>query len=158
MPRAPRGADRYAPEEYTAAVEALRQAHEAVAQRDYRLALNHALDSRERAQAAAKKAADQQATLRSAAERRLGEVTAMLAAANQQLRAAEAARVPRRALAAPRAEIASADEALQKAGAALTTGDYRESQAQLDETAGRLSRVTQELRAATGARPARGRR
>src|ERR1700687_907238 len=84
------GADRYATEEYQAAVDALKQAQDAVEQRDYRLALNHALDSRERAQVAAKQAADQQVTLRSGAERRLGEVTAMLAQANQRLAAAEA--------------------------------------------------------------------
>ena len=91
------GADRYATEEYQAAVEALKQAQEAVTQRDYRLALNHALDSRERAQTAAKEAAGQQVTLRSGAERRLGEVTAMLAQANQRLAAAESARAPENA-------------------------------------------------------------
>src|SRR3954466_11122566 len=69
------GADRYAASEYQAAVGALKSAQDAVAQRDYRLALNHALDSRERAQAAAKQAAVQQVALRSAAERRLGQVT-----------------------------------------------------------------------------------
>ena len=48
------GADRYATEEFTAATLALVNAKEAVDQRDYRLALNHALDSRERAQNAAR--------------------------------------------------------------------------------------------------------
>ena len=47
------GADQYAHEEFAAAQEALTHANEAVEQRDYRLALNHALDSRERAQNAA---------------------------------------------------------------------------------------------------------
>src|SRR6185436_20003358 len=97
------GADRYATEEYQAAVDALKQAQDAVALRDYRLALNHAIDSRERAQNAAKQGAEQQVTLRSGAERRLGEVAAMLAQANERLSAAEAARVPRRVLNAPRA-------------------------------------------------------
>src|SRR5207237_8077226 len=94
------GADRYAKDEYQAALAALKSAQDAVTQRDYRLALNHALDSRERAQAAAKQAADQQAAQRSGAERRLGEVTTMLALANQRLSAAQAARVPRRSLVA----------------------------------------------------------
>ena len=85
-------ADRYATEEYDAAVTALKRANEAVAQRDYRLALNHALDARERAQGAAKEAADQQATLRSGAERRLGELTAMLAWLPQKRRAYRAER------------------------------------------------------------------
>ena len=39
------GAETYAQEELTAAQEALKRAHEAVEIRDYRLALNHALDS-----------------------------------------------------------------------------------------------------------------
>ena len=92
------GADRYATEQYEAAVKALQSAHDAVGQRDYRLALNYALDSRDRAQRAAKEAASQQAVLRSAAERRLGQVTASLDQAKQRLGAAESARVPRRSL------------------------------------------------------------
>src|SRR5947207_13888678 len=62
------GADRYAVEEYTAAVEALKNAHAAVDQRDYRLALNNALDSRERADNAAKLAIDGKAAAKSAAQ------------------------------------------------------------------------------------------
>src|SRR4030088_2953978 len=50
------GADQYAREEFTAAEEALKHAREAVDQRDYRAALNAALDARERAQTAAKEA------------------------------------------------------------------------------------------------------
>jgi hypothetical protein len=152
------GADRYATEEYGAAVNALKSAQDAVAQRDYRLALNHALDSRERAQAAAKQAAVQQATLRSASERRLGEVTAMLAQANQRLTAAEAARVPRRALIAPRAGIAAADTSLQKAGTLINDGDYLASQKQLEDTAAQLRTVTGQLDPLMGGRGPRPRR
>ena len=54
------GADTYAPDEFKAAVDALARAQDAVAQRDYRLALNNALDSRERAQNAARMGADRQ--------------------------------------------------------------------------------------------------
>jgi hypothetical protein len=150
-------ADRYATEEYDAAVTALKRANEAVAQRDYRLALNHALDARERAQGAAKKAADQQATLRSGAERRLGELTAMLDQANQRLAAAEAARVPRRALMAPRAAIAAASASLQKAGTEIHDGYYQESQARLSESATSLRAAILEIDAASrggrGAKP-----
>ena len=39
--------DRYAPDEFRAAERSLTLANEAVSQRDYRLALNHALESRE---------------------------------------------------------------------------------------------------------------
>ena len=132
------GADRYAVEEYQAAAYALKSAQDAVAQRDYRLALNHALDSRERAQGAAKQAAEQQAAQRSGAERHLGEVTAQLALASQRLKSAEAARVPRRSLASPRASIAAAESSLQKAGTQITGGDYAESQKQLADAAAQL--------------------
>lgn len=152
------GADRYATEEYDAAVAALKQAQEAVAQRDYRLALNHALDSRERAQNAAKEAASQQATLRSGAERRLSEVTAMLAQANQRLKIAEAARVPRRSLDAPRAAIAIAGTSLQKAGTGISEGDYQASQKQLSDTAMQLRAVIAELEGMSGGRGGRPRR
>ena len=50
------------PSLYESAVKALKSAQEAVAARDYRLALNYALDSRDRAQTAAKEAATQQVT------------------------------------------------------------------------------------------------
>jgi hypothetical protein len=152
------GADRYATEEYQAAVSALKSAQDAVAQRDYRLALNHALDSRERAQAAAKQAADQQVTLRSASERRLGQVTAMLAQANQRLAAAEAAHVARRSLNAPRTGIVAADTSLQKAGTQINEGDYAASQKQLEDTAAQLRTVMSELdalMAGRGSRPHR---
>jgi tRNA-dihydrouridine synthase len=152
------GADRYATEEYQAALDALKQAQEAVAQRDYRLALNHAIDSRERAQAAAKEGADQQVTLRSGAERRLGEVTALLAQANSRLAAAEAAHVPRRSLNGPRASIAAADTSLQKAGTQINEGDYKASQKQLADTAAQLREVFSELDGLAGGRGERPRK
>ncbi len=139
------GADRYATEQYAAAVKALASAHEAVAQRDYRLALNHALESRDRAQTAAKEAAAQQAALRSAVERRLGEVTALLDQGRRRLGAAEAARLPRRALTAARAAIAEAESSLQKAGTDIQEGNYLESQKRLAESASRLQSAIAEI-------------
>jgi hypothetical protein len=152
------GADRYATAEYQAAVDALKQAQDAVEQRDYRLALNHALDSRDHAQTAAKQAAEQQVTLRSGAERRLGEVTAMLAQANQRLAAAEAAHIPRRSLTAQRAAIAGADTSLQKAGTQINDGDYQASQKQLSDTVAQLRAVISQLDGLLGGRSARPRR
>src|SRR5437773_7161298 len=52
------GANQYAKAEFGAAQDALKRATDAVAEHDYRLALNHALDARERAEAAAKEAGD----------------------------------------------------------------------------------------------------
>ena len=118
------GADRYATEQYEAAVKALENANAAVTQRDYRLALNYALESRDRAQTAAKEAGVQQGVLRSGAERRLGQVTAQLDQARRRLQAAEAAHVSRRLLTAPRAAIAGA-EAYDLDGVAVVDGHPR---------------------------------
>ena len=139
------GADRFATEQYDAAVKALQNAQSAVAQRDYRLALNYALDGRDRAQRAAKEAATQQAVLRSAAERRLGEVTASLDQAEQQLKAAESARVPRRSLTAARAAITDAEALLQKAGTSIQASNYGVSQEQLAESAKKLQTALAEI-------------
>jgi len=125
--------------------KALKNAQDAVAQRDYRLALNYALDGRDRAQRAAKEAATQQAVLRSASERRLGEVTASLDQAKRQLKVAEGARVPRRSLAAARAAIAEAEESLQKAGTSIQESNYNVSQEELAESARKLQSAMAEI-------------
>ena len=72
------GADRFATIELTAAVDALKRSEEAVASGDYRQALSHALDSRERAQNAAKMAVDGRADARGQAERAVAEVATLL--------------------------------------------------------------------------------
>jgi flagellar hook-basal body complex protein FliE len=118
------GADRYAPDEFAAAVAALKNAQAAVTQRDYRLALNNALDSRERAQTAAKEADDQKAKARSDAERVLIDVMAALNDAHTRLKTAETAHAPARVLAESRRTITDADTAVPKARALLKDGDY----------------------------------
>jgi hypothetical protein len=118
------GADRYAVEEFTAAEDALKRAHDAVAQRDYRLALNNALDSRERAQDAAKQAADGKAAARIAADHALSAAADALSAARNRLKAAEAAHAPGRLLNAARHTIADGEQHLQEARTALEKGDY----------------------------------
>ena len=146
------GADRFAAEQYEAAVKALQSAQEAVGQRDYRLALNYALDSRDRAQRSAKEAATQQAVLRSASERRLSEVTALLDRAEQQLKAADAARIPRRATTTARTAITAAEASLQKAGTSIQEGNYSVSQEQLAESAAKLKSAMAEIDTAMKAR------
>ena len=97
------GADQYARDEFAAAEDALKRAHDAVDQRDYRQALNTALDARERAQTAAKEAVDKKATARADATKALADADAALHDARAKLKAAETARVagadarPRRA-------------------------------------------------------------
>jgi hypothetical protein len=139
------GADRFAREQYEAATKALKSAQDAVAQRDYRLALNYALDSRDRAQLAAKESASQQGILRSAAERRLTEVTALLDRAERELKAAESARVPRRSLAVARTAITGAETSLQNAGTSIQESNYDVSQQQLAESAKNLEAAMAEI-------------
>ncbi len=125
------GAAIYAPEELKGAVDALTRAQDAVGQRDYRLALNNALDSRERAQAAAKRAADERAAARSDAERLLADTTAAISVASVRLRAAEDADTPAQGTATLRAAIETARNATEAAGNALAKQDYLGARQQL---------------------------
>ena len=118
------GADRYASGEYTAATDALKRSQDAVTQRDYRQALNEALDSREHAQNSAREAADTKAQVRGEVERDMAQIAALIAEANTRMAAATRARVPRRILDGPRQELAAVDESVQKAGAAMRADDY----------------------------------
>jgi len=120
------GAAVYATDEFTAAQQALGNAKTAVDQRDYRLALNHALDSRERAQTAAKEAADGKATARSAAEHALSEADAALTGAQDKLKGAEEKKLAPRLLVAPKNGINTAHARLQEARAAFEQGRYKE--------------------------------
>jgi len=126
------GADKYATEEFSAATLALTNAKEAVDQRDYRLALNHALDSRERAQNAAKMAADQKAATRSDAERLLAEVTTEIAVTSAKLQSAESTHQAAALTAQLAAAIAAARQATDEAGKALASQDYLQAKAHLD--------------------------
>jgi hypothetical protein len=118
------GADRYAATEYTAATDALKRAQAAVAQGDYRQALNEALDSREHAQNAAREAAEARAQLRGEVERDMAQIASLIAEANTRLAAASRSRASRRVIDAPRRELAAVNERVQKAGAAMKADDY----------------------------------
>ena len=143
------GADQYAHAEFTAAQDALKHAREAVDQRDYQAALNNALDSRERAQNAAKEAADRKATARGDAERAISDLTAALTEARLKLKGAESARVSPKTLAKPRETIADAQAALQKARAAFGRGDYLGVNGIAAPAAARLVTAARDLDAVT---------
>jgi hypothetical protein len=145
------GADQFATTEFTAAEDALKRANDAVAQRDYRLALNHALDARERAQNAAKEAADHKATARSQAERALLDAMTALTDAHTNLRAAEAARAPSRVLGPARRIITDAEDAVQKARAAFDRGEYLVVKEMTALPTARLQGAAHDLDAATPA-------
>lgn len=118
------GADRYAHEEFAAAEAALKNSEAAVVQRDYRLALNHALDSRDRAQTAAMQAADNKAIARSDADHALVSAMAALNDAHTKLKAAESAKPQPKPLAQSQKAIADADAAVQEARTKFDAGDY----------------------------------
>jgi hypothetical protein len=118
------GADRYAPDEYKTAVDSLKLASDAVAERDYRLALNHALESHTHAQTAAAEGAANRARIRAEVERDMVEIAGLLAQANARTTGANAARVPRRVLTEARRRIAQLNDDVQKASAAMKEDDY----------------------------------
>lgn len=151
------GAALYATDEFTAAQQALGDARAAVDQRDYRLALNHAIDSRDRAQTAAKEAADGKAAARSAAEHALSEADAALTAAHDKLTAAEEKKLPARLLAAPRNGITTATTRLQEARAAFEQGRYKDVPALATSATGMLTVPLEQIDAAA-APPVRRRR
>jgi hypothetical protein len=138
------GAGRYAEGELAAARDALRLAHDAVADRDYRLALNYALESRERAQAAAREAAETGARVRSEVERAMAAAETGLAAADARL-AEVGPKLPRQARERAEAALADIREDLQEAGAAIAADDYLAAQPRLDGRIARLETVMAEL-------------
>jgi hypothetical protein len=142
------GAEQYATAEYTAATDALKRAQDAVAASDYRLALNHAIDSRERAQNAARQAADSKAQVRGEVERTMAEVTALTTQAYARLEAAQKARVPRRVLAEPAKTLAAINRAVQEAGEKMRAGDYLAARPVLLENKERLQKTLATLNAA----------
>lgn len=144
------GAPQYASAEFEAAEAALKKSHEAAAERDYRQALNQALDARERAQTAAREAADKKAIARGRAERAITSAELALALAQQRLGAAVAMPQPagRRALTGT-----PAFQALQQAVAAAVAGVQEarsHMQAQrFDEALATATPVATQIQAAT---------
>lgn len=145
------GADQYAREEFVAAEDALKRSHEAVDQRDYRQALNNALDARERAQAAAKESVNRKATARADATKALADADAALHDARARLKAAESTHVPAKSLAGGRKAIDDAESAVQEARTAFDKGDYLAAIASVRDVPGHLRPATHDLEAAAAA-------
>ena len=142
------GADRFAAAEFAAAQDALKRSEDAVAAGDYRQALSHALDSRERAQSAAKMAVEGRADARGHAERAISEVATLLSRAQAQLKDNP------RALKAPRATVAAAGKMLQEARTALKAEDYPGVTKALNSAAAELQAALTEIDAAASPRGA----
>ena len=151
------GAEQYATTEYAAATTSLKSAHDAVAAGDYRLALNHALTSHERAQNAARETANTKATLRASAERTLPELEKLIAQAEGQIQAARKTRTPARLIDNPAKELTAIRADVQKAREMVEAGDYFAVEMELDGIRERIDSVTAAVAEAT-APPARRRR
>jgi hypothetical protein len=139
------GADQYAHEEFAAAQAALQHSNEAVEQRDYRLALNHALDSRERAQNAAKMAADGKAAARVEADRAISTATENLASLREAFAAAESSRTAPRLLASPRKVVAAAERQVQEARTAYDQQDYLRAATTAQAASGPIAAALKDL-------------
>jgi len=137
------GAEQYAPESFTEATTALQQSHEAVNQRDYRLALSRAVDASDRAQEAARAAAENKAKARSQAEAAVNAVNALVMHLQARLKVAEEVRVPSRELAPARATLKESEGALQKARALLAAENYA---AAIQAVSGSDSQIRSETR------------
>jgi HAMP domain-containing protein len=148
------GADKFAADELTAATDALKRSADAVAGGDYRQALNHAIDSRERAQNAAKMAVDGRADARGNAERAIAEVATLLSHAQAELKSAELARLNAKLLRTPHATVVASEKRVQEARAALKAEDYARVTKSLNGAAGELQAALAEIDAAQSARPA----
>lgn len=145
------GAEEYAPTEHTAAVTLLDQAQAAVEAGDSRLALSHALDSREQALAALTAAASQKAVARREAGRALDAVVADIEELDHQLEAAQAAHIPAGQIAESRMTRAAMDTAVQETRATLAKEEYRAAREAAEKLAAQVRQVTKEIEAALAA-------
>jgi hypothetical protein len=155
------GAEQYAPEALAAATSALQQSREAVDQRDYRLALSRAVDAYDRAQEAARLAADSKARARTDAETAINAANVALQQLETHLKAAEAAHVPLRDVAQARRTAKDAAATLQKARALLSGGNYLEAVTSVNglqaPIRAQIAAVEQATAARTNRRPPRKR-
>jgi hypothetical protein len=118
-------AEIYAADQLRAAEAALEKYDSAVAQHDYRQALNYALDARDRAYDAAKEAGNEKAALRSQAELLLSDLESLTKTGNARLAGTAGARPTGAAAERLRSALHAAPAALQEARSLLEHRDYR---------------------------------
>ena len=132
------GADTYAADEYNAAVTALQKSHASVDQRDYREALNYAIDARQRATDAAKQAGVAKGHTKAAAEKLVTDCSTRVSQLDTDIRVAAGARVAPRDLRSARTTLADAQNALQETRIAMEAGKYAEVLSALTEVRRKL--------------------
>jgi hypothetical protein len=131
-------ADRYSTDEFKAAQDALTRARADVVARDYRQALNDAIDARDRAQTAAKDTVDKKDVMKVDVDRSLHDAALAIVDARAKLRTAEAAHRPARIVIPMRRAVADAEMRVQEARTAFDKGDYLNAGDVLTKTRARL--------------------
>jgi hypothetical protein len=150
------GAEQYAPEPFTAATEAMQDTHDAVEQRDYRLALSRAIDANERALEAATQAANGKARARAEAESAIARVETSIRQLDERLTIAVTSKVPPSELQPAREVRAEADRALQEARARAADGEYPPVSVAMDGLPERITEAIRAVNEAIDAREGRG--
>jgi hypothetical protein len=150
------GAEQYAREPFAAATTSLQSAHDAVAQRDYVLALSRAVEARRQANEAAKRAADGKARTRSESEAAIAAAATGLLQLQQKLKAANVANVAAKDLHLAVQTARDAEVTLQKARAAIEGGDYLEAGVAVRATREQISEAIRDLDDILAARTGRG--
>jgi hypothetical protein len=138
------GAEQYAQEPFAAATAAMQQTHDAVQQRDYRLALSRAIDANERALEAAREAANGKARARGDAEAAIARLSTAIRQLETVLKAADSPRGNSREAEAGRRVRADAERALQEARTAVAAEDYLKA---MRATEGVVDKITAQLEA-----------
>jgi hypothetical protein len=133
----------YAPDQLKAAEAALQKYDAAVAERDYRGALNDALDARDLAYAAAKQASDDKAAARGRAETLVAQLDALTRTATARLAGTATPRLSSQAAERVRAALRTAPSALQEARSLLEKQDYRGAIKRLEPVVQTLQRELQ---------------
>lgn len=149
------GAEQYATQELASASASLQEAHDASAQRDFRLALTRALDAHDRALEAARAAAEGHARARGETDAAITSARAAVDRLAQRIETPETALLPKTDVQAARKTLATAQADLQEAGAAVTAGDYASARTRVEGISGRISAQLEALDAAATKKPVR---
>lgn len=149
------GAEQYAPKEMAAATSALQQAREAITQRDFRLGLTRALDAHDRALEAAKAAAEGQVRAHAETEATLTAARTAVQTLARRLELPDTAKLPKREVDTARATLKTAQNDVQKAGAAAAAGDYAAARQAVAGLSARIAAEMQDLDASAVKKPAR---
>ena len=151
------GANDYAHDELAGAELALKNARDAIGQRDYRQALTSALDSRERAQTAASQAGEQKVVARTESQRLLTATTAALTQIKSRFKATDSLRGAPRVPPPPRGEVDAIDRSVQEARAAIERGEFAAAIKALTDANARLAEATRDFETPAAAAPHRRR-